>query len=213
VVAGGEPDAHILMQRRNPQARNVAFGLAIDCSGSMKTRLMQTKETLISFMDPLADLGIDHGVVFFSDTNKVTIKKEIRERSTRAKRDEVVNSIYTDDGTDDLQALLTSLEMLKKSTAKQKVIFFLTDGAGNKDMQAKLQEIATGDKFKNILVIGIGVGPGCESVRNTYCIEGTRFANNGVAIPNVNEIPEKFRALMRMAIKGRRRREPLAALS
>lgn len=135
--------------------------LAIDASGSMKAqdfkpnRLEAAKEVAIDFIDerPADRIGL---VVFqaeaYTQAPLTTDHELLKSLFT-----EVQNTAIITDGTAIGEGLATSINRLRESDAKSKVIILLTDGVNNSGDTDPLTA-ANVAKENNICVYTIGVG-------------------------------------------------------
>ena len=146
-------------QKKNMEGIDIV--LAIDASGSMKAqdfkpnRLEAAKEVAINFIDerPADRIGL---VVFqaeaYTQAPLTTDHELLKSLFT-----EVQNTAIITDGTAIGEGLATSINRLRESDAKSKVIILLTDGVNNSGDTDPLTA-ANVAKENNICVYTIGVG-------------------------------------------------------
>ncbi|MBK6525231.1 MAG: VWA domain-containing protein [Crocinitomicaceae bacterium] len=146
-------------QKKNMEGIDIV--LAIDASGSMKAqdfkpnRLEAAKEVAINFIDerPADRIGL---VVFqaeaYTQAPLTTDHELLKSLFT-----EVQNTAIITDGTAIGEGLATSINRLRESDAKSKVIILLTDGENNSGDTDPLTA-ANVAKENNICVYTIGVG-------------------------------------------------------
>lgn len=159
----------IIVALARPQVRNdeemvsgegVDIVLCIDVSGSMlaqdftPNRLEAAKEVAVNFVDNRPTDRI--GLVIFSGES-FTQCPVTTDRSTLKSQIYAVRSGLLEDGTAIGSGLATSVDRLRSSTSKSKVIILLTDGENNGGLidPSTAKEIAKSLKVK-VYTIGVG---------------------------------------------------------
>ena len=183
-VADG--DMKVFMKRRLPTQRDHKIILALDESGSMdEPKRTSALAGLLVFMEALDHIGMDYGVIGFSDSP--IMHKELGVKLDSAGRrilfDEVSMCI-PGGSTADADALQLATNILKDQPEdSSRWVIMVTDGEGNVNTTGKtfveLQKEALDEKIE---VLGVGLGEEVTEVIKRYA--------RGVQIDNVEELPE-----------------------
>ncbi len=182
--ATGKRDPKVFLRRDDPTDRNVEAVFCVDISGSMNGQKIQAaKEALVVFLEALSELKIAHGALAFN--NRPRVLKPLDKDADETAREAMLPLLQPSGGTDDFAALQAAAQMLHDSRAEQRIIFYLTDGQGNAKQKEAVKRLEEDERIK---VIGIGVGPGCETVKSTYA--------HHLVVPDVSTLPRQLGEMM-----------------
>ena len=138
----------------------------VDLSGSMEGKKKEeTFKGVVVLAETLEKLGLQYEFIGFSD--EVKPFKEWREKLDEKKRKEfAVMKNWGGGGTNTYKATELSLEHIEKNKGKNNFILTLTDG--QPDNGDRLREILKEAKNKNIKLVGCGLGPDTDFVKDYY---------------------------------------------
>jgi len=187
-----DKDLKVFLKRRLPTQRDHKIILALDESGSMdEPKRTSALAGLLVFMEALDHIGIDYGVIGFSDSP--IMHKELGVKLDTAGRrvlfDEV--SLCIPGGsTADADALQLAMNILKDQPEdSSRWIIMVTDGEGNVNTTGKtfveLQKEALDQKIE---VLGVGLGEEVTEVIKRYA--------SGMQIDAVEELPNVLSAIL-----------------
>ncbi|MGZ6275795.1 MAG: HEAT repeat domain-containing protein, partial [Syntrophales bacterium] len=187
-----DKDLRVFLKRRLPTQRDHKIILALDESGSMdEPKRTSALAGLLIFMEALDHIGIDYGVIGFSDSP--IMHKELGVKLDTAGRrvlfDEV--SLCIPGGsTADADALQLATNILKDEPEdSSKWIIMVTDGEGNVNTTGKtfveLQKEALDQKIE---VLGLGLGEEVTEVIKRYA--------SGMQIDAVEELPSVLSGIL-----------------
>ena len=185
-------DLKVFLKRRLPTQRDHKIILALDESGSMdEPKRTSALAGLLIFMEALDHIGIDYGVIGFSDSP--IMHKELGVKLDNAGRrvlfDEV--SLCIPGGsTADADALQLATNILKDQPEdSSRWIIMVTDGEGNVNTTGKtfveLQKEALDQKIE---VLGVGLGEEVTEVIRRYA--------SGMQINAVEELPSVLSGIL-----------------
>ncbi len=176
----GKRDPKVYRRREEPTARKQAVILAVDISESMQDKIWEVKQAVVIFQESLAELGIDFGVVLFN--KDINVIKDIRTPTEEVDREAVLPLLVPQYGTWDLGASKTAKQMLNNHDADQKLLLFLTDGAGTEGQDEIVKRLEYDHDIKSV---GMGVGKeGCDAVKTTY--------EHHLMVEDVQQLVERF---------------------
>jgi len=186
-----------------PHKKDFAFTLLVDLSGSMAgDKIDKTFRGAILVAEALTRSGIDVEILGFQD--EIIEFKPAGEKMNDVARSRMSGMPAEVSATnptghnqpnwnDDGYALDRSAERLRERPAKEKFLVVLSDGqpapspahnGARWEIKKVIQELR--DK-KDIRMLGVGLGPGTEHVRDYY--------PNSVVVPDVSELPHELAAL------------------
>jgi MoxR-like ATPase/HEAT repeat protein len=187
-----DKDLKVFLKRRLPTQRDHKIILALDESGSMdEPKRTSALAGLLVFMEALDHIGIDYGVIGFSDSP--IMHKELGVKLDTAGRrvlfDEVSMCI-PGGSTADADALQMATNILKDQPEdSSRWIIMVTDGEGNVNTTGKtfveLQKEALDQKIE---VLGVGLGEEVTEVIKRYA--------KGLQIDEVEELPSVLSGIL-----------------
>ena len=185
-------DLKVFLKRRLPTQRDHKIILALDESGSMdEPKRTSALAGLLVFMEALDHIGIDYGVIGFSDSP--VMHKELGVKLDTAGRrvlfDEV--SLCIPGGsTADADALQLATEILKDQPEdSSRWIIMVTDGEGNVNTTGKtFVELQKEALDKKIEVLGVGLGEEVTEVIKRYA--------SGLQVDAVEELPSVLSGIL-----------------
>lgn len=150
-----------------PHKSDYRFLLLVDTSGSMKgVKIEETFKGLVVLAEVLEKLGIQYEIIAFSDSPQVF--KEWRDKLDSQRRDYLSKiKSFGGRGTATTEATQEAYREFLKNLGKDNFLLTFTDGLPNnpESLKALLEEI---EKEGEIKLVGIGLGPGTEFVKNFY---------------------------------------------
>jgi len=187
-----DKDLKVFLKRRLPTRRSHKIILALDESGSMdEPKRTSALAGLLVFMEALDHIGIDYGVIGFSDSP--IMHKELGVKLDAAGRrilfDEV--SLCIPGGsTADADALQLATNILNDQPEdSSRWIIMVTDGEGNVNTTGKtfgeLQKEAMDQKIE---VLGLGLGGEVTEVIRRY--------TSGIQIDDVEKLPSVLSGIL-----------------
>ncbi len=164
-----EDDLKLFLRKKFPTRLSHKFALLLDESGSMKGEEVQARalEAMTLFQHVMDQLRTDYAVVGFHDTADIhkSFEEEVKgEKHLDAFLQELASS--GGGGTNDLEGLKLSEDLIADQAADEKTVIVITDGAGVAETKAYVQKM----QARGITVIAIGIGPGTgtEAVAQVY---------------------------------------------
>ena len=149
-----------------PRRFDYRFSILVDLSRSMRgEKIEETFKGVVVLAEVLERLGIQSEILGFSDQTEVfkewreKLNKESRERLARMKRG--VGSTATTEATQ------KAYQELLRNLGKDNFLITLTDGKPNNSESLK-KELKRIIEEKKVKLVGIGLGPGTEFVKNFY---------------------------------------------
>ncbi|MGZ3634822.1 MAG: HEAT repeat domain-containing protein, partial [Syntrophales bacterium] len=187
-----DKDLRVFLKRRLPTQRDHKIILALDESGSMdEPKRTSALAGLLIFMEALDHIGIDYGVIGFSDSP--IMHKELGVKLDTAGRrvlfDEV--SLCIPGGsTADADALQLATNILKDQPEdSSRWIIMVTDGEGNVNTTGKtFVELQKEALDQEIEVLGLGLGEEVTEVIKRYA--------SGMQIDAVEELPSVLSGIL-----------------
>ncbi len=187
-----DKDLKVFLKRRLPTQSDHKIILALDESGSMdEPKRTSALAGLLIFMEALDHIGIDYGVIGFSDSP--IMHKELGVKLDNGGRrvlfDEV--SLCIPGGsTADADALQLATNILKdQPDDSSRWIIMVTDGEGNVNTTGKtFVELQKEALDKKIEVLGVGLGEEVTEVIKRYA--------SGMQIDNVEELPSVLSGIL-----------------
>lgn len=176
-------NSRIFKQLAEPNAKQYAFALCLDQSGSMgHDELLNASQAVVVMSKVLADLGLPFAVYGFS--TRPFIYKLYGENATPQTFAKLVNRY---DSTND--TMLFKRVKDDMYTSLQTCVLTITDGGSN-DVTTARQAIADIEKVPRNKVYGIGIGGiSQDQISRTY--------DKGVAIRDVTELSKVLTGLVR----------------
>ena len=180
-----ERDLKVFLKRRLPTQRDHKIFLMLDESGSMdEPKRTSALAGLLVFMEALDHIGIDYGVIGFSDSP--IIHKELGVKLDTAGRRllfEEVSMSIPGGSTADADALQLATNILKDQPEdSSRWIIMVTDGEGNVNTTGKtFEELQKEALEQKIEVLGVGLGEEVTEVIKRY--------KSGIQIDDVEELP------------------------
>jgi len=150
-----------------PHKFDYRFSILVDLSGSMKgEKIEETFKGSVVLIEVLERLGIQYEVIGFSDSSKIF--KEWKEKLSKELRDKLSGmKTWGGEGTATSKATQKAYQELLKNLGKDNFLITLTDGQPN-DPEGLKQELAEIIQEKRVKLVGIGLGPGTEFVKDFY---------------------------------------------
>jgi hypothetical protein len=171
-----------------PTRRRHAVGLVVDQSGSMAGQKAEASKKAVAMLThalrnleiPLAAYGFSEGVSRYLGYDETLEDRQ---------KDDLMQSIQmgfdAGGGTNDVGAVAVAARDIDGVEAEQKILFVLTDGEGTHGPLAPALEEA---QKKGVLVVGIGLGEGTESVAANYPM--------GIHVKNPEDLPARLQELL-----------------
>ena len=183
-AATGKRETNLYLRREDPTARRQAIVLAVDISESMQDKIYAVKQAVVIFQEALSELGIDFGVVLFN--KDVNVVKDLATPTDETDREAVLPLLVPQFGTWDWGASKTAKQMLLDNDADQRLIVFLTDGAGTDGQDEFIKRLEYDHDIKSV---GVGIAKeGCEAVKSTY--------KHHVLVEDVQQLTGRFSDLL-----------------
>ncbi|MHB2025669.1 MAG: VWA domain-containing protein [Elusimicrobiota bacterium] len=190
IVGGKEIDLSFWQRLIEHTKRRFKVMLALDVSGSMKTGTAEkgVLDTVALMVNACQKLGIDIAIKGFSDG--IYNLKPFEKNYTPDELTDLEARIKTSGGgsTRDGEALQDAVNEMKNQDAERRIIFLVTDGAGNGAV--KPADVLKEAKEHNIEVVGVGIGPGMDYVKETYAKTAYILA------PSAEQLPEPMGELL-----------------
>ncbi|GIW67155.1 MAG: hypothetical protein KatS3mg096_023 [Candidatus Parcubacteria bacterium] len=172
-----------IWQRKTiPRKPDYRFSLLVDLSGSMQgKKIEETFKGVVVLAEVLERLGIQYEILGFQDTIipykefKDKLNKELRDRLSTAKKEPFNEGVHNQARwNSDGYCLQEAYQRLLRHAGKNNFLIVLSDGLPVPDPEHSGPEYELGKVIKGILnegkvkLIGIGLGPGTEHVRDYY---------------------------------------------
>ena len=157
-----------IWQRKTiPHKFDYRFSILVDLSGSMGgEKIEETFKGLVVLIEVLERLGIQYEVIGFSDSSKIF--KEWKEKLRKESRDKLAEmKNWVGGGTETTKATQNAYQELLKNLGKDNFLITLTDGQPN-DSEGLKRELAEIIQDKKVKLVGIGLGPDTEFVKDFY---------------------------------------------
>jgi len=150
-----------------PHKFDYRFSILVDLSGSMKgKKIEETFKGVVVLAEVLEKLGIQYEILGFSDSSKIF--KEWKEKLSKESRDKLAEmKNWGGGGTETTKATKKAYQELLKNLGKDNFLITLTDGQPNNDESLK-EELEKIVKEKKVKLVGIGLGPDTEFVKDFY---------------------------------------------
>jgi len=150
-----------------PHKFDYRFSILVDSSYSMEgEKIKETFKGVAVLAETLEKLGIQYEILGFSNESKIfkgwkeKLNRESREKLTKMKS-------WGRKGTATAEATQKAYQELLKNLGKDNFLITLTDGQPDNSEGLK-QELATIIKEKKVKLVGIGLGPNTEFVKDFY---------------------------------------------
>jgi len=150
-----------------PHKFDYHFSILVDSSGSMKgEKIEETFKGVVVLAEVLEKLGIQSEISGFSEQSKIfkgwreKLNKESREKMAKIKK-------WGGGGTATTEATQKAYQELLKNLGKDNFLITLTDGQPDNSESLK-KELAKIIEEKKVKLVGIGLGPDTEFVKNFY---------------------------------------------
>jgi hypothetical protein len=168
--------------KTRPLERDYAVLLLVDVSGSMQDKIHHAFAATVACTEALSDLSIEHAIVGFN--NVLYPYKSFKETTNPDKISAIESDVnttaagYNNDGW----ALQQALKQLTDMPQNERILIVLSDGvpapsSAYAGPEYDLKRIAsTIEQSGKVRLIGLGMGPGTEHVREFY-------GNNRANIP------------------------------
>jgi len=150
-----------------PHKFDYRFSILVDLSGSMQgQKIEETFKGLVVLIEVLERLGIQYEVIGFSDSSKIF--KQWKEKLRKESRDKLAEmKNWGGGGTETTKATQNAYQELLKNLGKDNFLITLTDGQPN-DSEGLKRELAEIIQDKKVKLVGIGLGPDTEFVKDFY---------------------------------------------
>jgi myosin heavy subunit len=143
------------------------FSILVDLSSSMEgEKIEETFKGMVVLAEVLEKLGIQFEILGFSDQSKIfkgwreKLNQESREKLAKMKK-------WGSGGTETTGATQKAYQELLKNLGKDNFLITLTDGQPNNPESLK-EELAKIIEEKKVKLVGIGLGPETEFVKDFY---------------------------------------------
>jgi hypothetical protein len=150
-----------------PHKFDYRFCILVDLSHSMRgEKIEETFKGLVVLAEVLEKLGIQYEILGFSDSSEIF--KEWKEKLSKESREKLAKmKNWGGGGTATTEATQKAYQELLKNLGKVNFLITLTDGQPNdpESLKQVLEEII---KAKKVKLVGIGLGPGTEFVKDFY---------------------------------------------
>jgi len=150
-----------------PHKFDYRFSILVDLSGSMQgEKIEETFKGVVVLAEVLEKLGIQYEISGFSNSSKIfkgwkeKLNKELRDKLAEMKN-------WGGGGTETTEATKKVYQELLKNLGKDNFLITLTDGQPNNDESLK-EELEKIVKEKKVKLVGIGLGPDTEFVKDFY---------------------------------------------
>jgi nitric oxide reductase activation protein len=183
-TATGKRSERLFTRPGDPKALNHRVVIAADVSPSMADKRDQVEEAFVLTLDGFGELGVPCAALGFAYDAKLI--RGLNEEPTPAdKGRELLALPWGEQDTNDYDALCIARDLLARERADKKVIIVITDGAGKSITSTLVRQL---EKKHGAVVVGVGVGPDCSRVRDTY--------RHFVEVPDIARmVPELANAL------------------
>jgi len=150
-----------------PHKFDYRFSILVDLSGSMRgEKIEETFKGVVVLAEVLEKLGIQYEILGFSDTSRIF--KEWKEKLDRHSREKMAKMKgWGGGGTETTEATQKAYQELLRNLGKDNFLITLTDGQPN-DSEGLKEELERISGEKKIKLVGIGLGPGTEFVKDFY---------------------------------------------
>jgi len=150
-----------------PHKFDYRFSILVDLSGSMKgKKIEETFKGVVVLAEVLEKLGIQYEILGFSDTSELF--KEWEEKLNKESRDKLAKmKNWGGQDTNTAEATQKAYQELLKNLGKNNFLITLTDGQPN-NAEALKDELKKIVKEKKVKLVGIGLGPDTEFVKDFY---------------------------------------------
>jgi hypothetical protein len=150
-----------------PHKFDYRFSILVDLSGSMQgEKIEETFKGMVVLTEVLEKLGIQSEILGFSEQSEIF--KGWREKLNKESREKLVRiKDWGGGGTATTEATQKAYQELLKNLGKDNFLITLTDGEPNNPESLK-KELAKIIKEKKVKLVGIGLGPNTEFVRDFY---------------------------------------------
>jgi hypothetical protein len=150
-----------------PHKFDYRFSILVDLSGSMRgEKIEETFKGVVVLAEVLEKLGIQYEILGFSDTSELF--KEWEEKLNKESRDKLAKmKNWGGQDTNTAEATQKAYQELLKNLGKNNFLITLTDGQPN-NAEALKDELKKIVKEKKVKLVGIGLGPDTEFVKDFY---------------------------------------------
>jgi hypothetical protein len=174
------PNLRVFQRKVEPAAKDYRFSLLLDASGSMADGGPRQRGGLglaALFVDVFERLGIPYGLDVFNDSF-VPLKGFSARLSSTEDRNRLFNglksSVWGRGGTNLREGLQESLKKItserSKNPREREFLFVLTDGMEYRFGNPTLRQVCEEAMKKGIIVVGIGIGEGMQTVSEHFPI-------------------------------------------
>lgn len=175
---GARRDDKVCTKRLQPMERDVEVVFCLDVSGSMMgANINAAEQALVVLCETLRELKVPFSILTFNARTQIIKGSESEDPQGGA----LLDQISVNGGTDDHAARRQAAEILSHSEAQQRLMLFLTDGAGNNRRGQRLAVAELEGEMPELTVLGIGIGDGCEAVQESY--------PHAVVVPQLADLP------------------------
>jgi len=150
-----------------PHKFDYRFSILVDLSGSMQgEKIEETFKGVVVLTEVLEKLGIQYEILGFNDTSRIF--KEWKEKLDRHSREKMAKMKgWSGGGTETTEAIQRAYQELLINLGKDNFLITLTDGQPN-DPEGLKEELAKIIQEKKVKLVGIGLGPDTEFVKDFY---------------------------------------------
>jgi len=150
-----------------PHKFDYRFSILVDLSKSMEgEKIEETFKGVVVLAEVLEQLGIQYEILGFSNSSKIF--KEWKEKLNKEVRNKLAEmKSWGAEGTETAEATQIAYQELLKNLGKDNFLITLTDGKPNNPERLK-EELEKIVKEKKVKLVGIGLGPDTEFVKDFY---------------------------------------------
>lgn len=207
-LTDGKLHTRVMVNYRNPEnIRDMAILLAVDLSGSMVNKIDETRDALITMYEALEYFKVPLSVMGFTssvlDGDSSSVHYHYVTWNHSSKDKESLANICAMRNNYDYVAINEGTQMLKKVTAKHKLMIVLSDGAPctmygmSCDTANAFTKKAIDDARKeNISVVGVGI---CAWDPMEYA---SMYGKDFVTTKTAEELPTKLSDILKNVVKN-----------
>lgn len=160
--------------KTRPLEKDYAVLLLVDVSGSMQDKIHNAFAATVACTEALTDLSIEHAIIGFNDN--LYRYKSFEEAADPDKISAIESDVDTDAAryNNDGWALEQAMKQITQMPQKERILIVLSDGrpepsGAYNGPEYDLKKItSTIEQSGSVRLIGLGMGPGTEHVRDYY---------------------------------------------
>ena len=207
-LTDGKLHTRVMINYRNPEdIRDMAVMIAVDLSGSMENKIDETRDALITMYEALEYFKVPLSVMGFTssvtDGDSSSVHYHYVTWNHTSKDKESLACIRAMRNNYDFVAINEGTEMLKKVTAKHKLMIVLSDGEpcsmygmSYDDADAFTKKAIDDARKENISVVGVGI---CAWDPMEYA---SMYGKDFVTTKSAEELPSKLSDVLKNVVKN-----------